>query len=397
MALIVKKFGGTSVGTIARINAVADYLTKVTEKGDTCICVVSAMAGQTNALLQQAGELSSTPPKREVDMLLTVGERVSMALLSIALHHRQVSAISLTGSQCGILTDHTHGNARISKILGHRIREGIVRHRVVIVAGFQGMNPETKDITTLGRGGTDLTAVAVAQALQADQCDIYTDVDGIFTADPRYVTTARRLNKVSWTTVIEMAWAGAKVVHPRAAHLAFKYNIPVTIKNSFNLDDQGTLMTDVPMESPIVEAITERNDRLYVEAELNTSKSIVGELAEWLWQHGESSALCSQSQWQGKQVLKAVIAAHLLPDLKQWLTSRQVKVLHTTAVQVLTIVGQGFLQSPEILQQVLTLVDQVPVASDTTSHSISLCLSEPLSHEKISQLHDHLINERLHV
>jgi aspartate kinase len=394
MALVVKKFGGTSVGSIDRINAVADYLTRITADGDQCICVISAMAGHTNALLEQAKQLSPNPPKREVDMLLTVGERVSMALLSIALHARSVSAISLTGSQCGILTDQTHGNARISKILGDRIRDGLKRNRIVIVAGFQGMSLETKEITTLGRGGSDLTAVAVAQALAVDQCDIYTDVDGVYSADPRHVPSARRLKVVKTTTVIEMAWAGAKVVHPRAAHLAYKFKLPVTIKNSFNLEDKGTLMTVQPMEGPVVEAITVRGDRVYVEAELSQSKNIVGDLAEWLWSNGESVALCGQSQWQGKQTLRAVITQPLQKELTSWLKNQGAQVSQLTPVQVLTIVGQGFLQSPEILQQTLALVDQVPVSSDATNHAISLSLKAPLPPEKITAIHDQLITER---
>src|SRR5690606_30593967 len=195
--LIVHKYGGSSVKSIERIEAVADHIADRARAGDQLVVTISAMGAQTDELLQMAIQISASPPRRELDMLLTAGERISMALLSIALQKRGHHAVSLTGSQSGILTDETHGNARIHKILGDRIRQGIADNRVVIVAGFQGVSPKTREVTTLGRGGSDLSAVALAAALDAKEVHLYKDVEGVYSADPRIVPNARLLPKIN--------------------------------------------------------------------------------------------------------------------------------------------------------------------------------------------------------
>jgi aspartate kinase len=239
--LVVHKYGGTSVGTPERLAAVADRIQRVHKGGTPIVVVVSAMGDTTDDLLRLAHEVSPSPHSREVDMLLTAGERISMALLTMALRDRGVEAISLTGSQCGIVTDNNHRRARITKILGDRVRKGLTDGKVVIVAGFQGVSPE-KEITTLGRGGTDTTAVAIAAALGAGSCDIFTDVAGVYTADPRWVPEARSHTRLPLDLAAELASSGAGVLHPRSVELALKYRMPVRVLSSFSgsAEENGT-------------------------------------------------------------------------------------------------------------------------------------------------------------
>lgn len=239
MGLVVQKYGGTSVATIERIKAVAEHVHATVRSGAQAVVVVSAMGQQTDELLDLALQISKNPPRRELDMLLTVGERISMSLLSIALHQRGVPSVSLTGSQSGILTDEVHGNARIQTVLGDRIKAGLSRQNVIIVAGFQGMSAQSKEITTLGRGGSDLTAVALAHALKADSCEIYKDVDGVFSADPRDVPSAKLIRNLSWDEMSDLCWGGSSVIHARALFLAQKFQIPIEVRSSFNLDRPG--------------------------------------------------------------------------------------------------------------------------------------------------------------
>lgn len=242
-ALIVQKYGGTSVGTPERIQAVADRVARVKGQGNSLVVVVSAMGDTTDELIDLAHKISKNPHPREMDMLLTVGERISMALLSMALADRGVPAVSLTGSQTGIITDGGHRRARIRRILGDRVRSALSEDKVVIVAGFQGVS-ETKEITTLGRGGSDTTAVALASALDAQVCEIYTDVDGVFSADPRLVPNARIWKKIPHDLMVEMATRGAGVLHPRSVELSKQYGVRLWVKNSLR-EAEGTEV--VPM------------------------------------------------------------------------------------------------------------------------------------------------------
>lgn len=256
MGLIVQKYGGTSVGNIDRIRHVADRVGKVRAGGDDVVVVVSAMAGETDRLLKLAQELSTKPSDREVDMLLSSGERVTSALLALALQEKGFNARAFTGRQVGILTDSTHTKARIEKISADRVREAIEQKVIPVIAGFQGIN-ERSDVTTLGRGGSDLTAVALAAALKADRCDIFTDVEGVFTADPRIVPNARRLERVSYEEMLEMASLGAKVLQARSVEFAAKFKVPVRVLSSFT-EGGGTLVTkeDRSMEQVVVSGVT---------------------------------------------------------------------------------------------------------------------------------------------
>jgi aspartate kinase len=256
MALIVQKYGGTSVGTIERIRRVADCVEKAHKDGQLVVVVLSAMSGETDRLLKLAHEVTSFPDDRELDMLLSTGERVTIALLAMELRGRGLHARSYTGRQVGIMTDSAHTKARITRVKADRIREALTKGTIPIVAGFQGINEES-DVTTLGRGGSDLTAVALAAALKADQCIIYTDVDGVYTSDPNIVPAAGRIDKISYEEMLEMASLGAKVLQSRSVEFAAKFNVPVEVNSSFK-EGKGTLVTreDAGMEDVAVSGVT---------------------------------------------------------------------------------------------------------------------------------------------
>ncbi len=272
MALIVQKFGGTSVGSPERILAVADRIQKAHAEGHRLVVVVSAMGDTTDDLIELAHQISKNPPHREMDMLLTTGERISMALLSMALAEKKVPAMSLTGSQSGIITTHSHRRARIRRILGDRVRSALAEGKVAIVAGFQGVS-ETKEITTLGRGGSDTTAVALACALKADACEIYTDVDGVYSADPRQVPHARFWSKLPYDLMIELAERGAGVLHPRSVELAKRFGINVVVKNSRN-EKEGTTIMDAAMEDFQVAGVTAHTGKATIKINLMRSTVI---------------------------------------------------------------------------------------------------------------------------
>jgi len=242
MPLMVHKYGGTSVGSVDRIKAVAERIARVHRAGDRIVAVVSAMGDTTDDLLKLASAINPHPEQRELDQLLATGEEQAMALVAMALHAIGVPAVSLTGPQAGIRTTGPYGRAKIADIAPARIHESLDAGQVVIVAGFQGLNEED-DVTTLGRGGSDTTAVALAAALKADRCVIYTDVDGIFTADPRVVPNARKLDLISYDDMLELAWRGAKM-QPRSIEIAKMYGVPVEVASSF-ADKPGTLIAEV--------------------------------------------------------------------------------------------------------------------------------------------------------
>ena len=261
MSLIVHKYGGTSVGTVERIKAVAEKIAAKHRSGDKIVVAVSAMSGETNRLIGLANAIHDEPNLREMDVLVSTGEQVTIALLCIALEATGVSARSYTGSQVRILTDEAHGKARIKEIDSHRIHSDLDAGRVVVVAGFQGAD-DAGNITTLGRGGSDTTAVALAAALKADECQIYTDVDGVYTTDPRVVPDARRLDKITFEEMLEMASQGSKILQIRSVEFAGKYNVPLRVMSSFE-DGPGTLISledEDQMEKPVVSGIAFNRD-----------------------------------------------------------------------------------------------------------------------------------------
>ncbi|HHX34920.1 MAG TPA: aspartate kinase [Gammaproteobacteria bacterium] len=262
MALIVQKFGGTSVGSPERIEQVAQKVAKFRAAGDDVVVVVSAMSGETNRLLALAKQISAKPTLREMDVMIATGEQVTIALLAMALNKIGVPAVSFTGAQVPIVTDSEHGKARILSIDESKVREQLNAGKVVVVAGFQGVD-EQGNITTLGRGGSDTTAVALAAALKADECHIYTDVDGVYTTDPRVVPRAQRLDRITFEEMLEMASLGSKILQLRSVEFAGKYNVPLRVLHSFQ-EGPGTLITtddnEDSMEQPIISGIAFNRD-----------------------------------------------------------------------------------------------------------------------------------------
>jgi aspartate kinase len=255
MGLVVQKYGGSSVSDAERIKRVAERIVETKKDGHDVCVVVSAMGDTTDNLLDLAQQVSPLPPGRELDMLLTAGERISMALLAMAIQSLGLSARSFTGSQAGVITDSSHGRARIIDVTPGRITEAIGKGHIAIVAGFQGVSQDTKDITTLGRGGSDTTAVALAAALGAEACEIYSDVDGVYSADPRIVPNARHQATVSYEEMLELAASGAKILHLRCVEYARRYNVPLIVRSSFSTNP-GTLITgDVPVEQAIISGV----------------------------------------------------------------------------------------------------------------------------------------------
>ena len=251
MALIVQKYGGSSVADAASVRRVAERIVGTKRAGNDVVVVVSAMGDSTDELLDLAQQVSKNPPGRELDMLLTAGERISMAVLAMAIHDRGEEGRSFTGSQAGLITDGAHGSARIVDVTPGRIHSALSDGAIPIVAGFQGVSFDSKDITTLGRGGSDTTAVAIAAALGADVCEIYTDVDGVFSADPRVVPCARQVPRISYEEMLDLAAAGAKVLHLRCVEYARRANLPIHVRSSFS-DKQGTWVLDPNEPLPAV-------------------------------------------------------------------------------------------------------------------------------------------------
>ncbi|MCU1572049.1 MAG: aspartate kinase [Micrococcaceae bacterium] len=265
MSLIVQKYGGSSVADAAGIKRVARRVVDTQNAGNEVVVVVSAMGDTTDELLDLAAEVADQPPARELDMLMTAGERISMALLAMAIHNLDAVAQSFTGSQAGMITDGIHGKARIIDVDPHRVRTALDKGNIAIVAGFQGMSRQTNEITTMGRGGSDTTAVALAAALDADVCEIYTDVDGVYTADPRVVPSAQKIDRISSEEMLEMAASGAKILHLRCVEYARRFGLPIHVRSSFS-DLEGTWVLPSPgdkikisegvaLEQPIISGV----------------------------------------------------------------------------------------------------------------------------------------------
>ncbi len=398
--LVVHKYGGSSVGTLEKIRHVASHIQRTVAEGTKVLVVVSAMGSYTDELLALAYQLSSSPAKRELDMLLTTGERISTSLLSIALQTLGVASISLTGSQSGILTDGNHGNARIQEVRSDRVSDALRSFPVVIVAGFQGVCPRTKDITSLGRGGSDLTGVALAVAHQASSCEIYSDVPGVMSADPRLVPEAHLLAKVSWQEMVDLAWAGAQVLHHRAAFLAQKNQLCLEIRSSYHPEIRGTLIGGfAPMERPYVSALTYKKNQsqliftIQVTQGLGFSPLLVA--LEKLWGNQESPLLVQQS-WQGENtyqmrvICESSLAAQLIAEFEEACRENSAKM---SACQergdlgALAVVGHGFRQSQELVALVHQQVGGELYYSDMQDHLLTLLVQGEQAEECLRKLH----------
>ncbi|ARK31655.1 aspartate kinase [Halalkalibacter krulwichiae] len=354
MARIVQKYGGTSVGSVERIKHVASRIQKAQVEGNELVVVVSAMGKSTDGLVRLAGEITASPSKREMDMLLTTGEQVTISLLTMALHELGLEATSLTGWQAGMETEASHGNARISHINTDRIEEELSKGKVVIVAGFQGICGT--EITTLGRGGSDTTAVALAAALKAERCDIYTDVTGVFTTDPRYVKQARKLHSISYDEMLEMANLGAGVLHPRAVEFAKNYDVPLMVASSME-EVEGTMIEEeVTMEQNlIVRGIAFENDVTKVTVKglpnrLNTLSRLFSTLSE----HKVNVDIIIQNQYDADHVnISFSITQSSLKETLAILQEAQEELQFTDIyfeeeLAKVSIVGSGMVSNPGV-------------------------------------------------
>jgi aspartate kinase len=404
MSLVVLKFGGTSVGTPERIRSVAARIARAKASGDDLVVVVSAMGHTTDELLELASKVSAHPPGREIDMLLTAGERISMSLLSMALADQGVRALSFTGSQSGILTTSHHRRARITKILGDRIRKAIGEGCVAIVAGFQGMSAE-KEITTLGRGGSDTTAVALASALKADRCDIFTDVDGVYSADPRVVAGARRLARISHDHMVELALRGAAVLHPRSVELAQKYKVPLWVRNSLKSEaespaEEGTEIVEARnagMEETEVVGVTHDPSKALMVIELMRPAA-----ASAVWDAATAKGLAMLAPDFFEGTLRFFVDCDAIDEWQKACHTLSVDgflravEIHENLVPV-SIVGSRLTQDGKILARVFEILDQNGVSvtmGQATSLVISLAVPKAKAPEAVELLHRSLIEVR---
>ena len=400
-SLIVQKYGGTSVGTLERIEYVADRIVKVRKTGVDIVVVVSAMAGETDKLLKMARSLSKNPARREVDMLLSSGERISAALLALALQTRGIPAFSMTGRQIGLQTDSTHTRARITNIDTRRARKMLNENHVIVVAGFQGINEEG-DVTTLGRGGSDTSAVALAVALDARQCEIYTDVDGVYTTDPRMVPQAKRLDVVSYDEMLEMAGLGAKVLQTRCVEFAHKYKMPLIVKSSFKEkeENKGTLICeeDPKMEQPVVSGIMcDKNQAKITLKEVPDQPGIAANIFEPLATASISVDMIIQNvSEQGHTDLSFTVAREEL-DEAMVIMNKAAKKIHATQISSdakiakVSIVGAGMRSHSGVAAQIFKTLSahKINILMISTSEiKVSCIIEQKSSKAAVIALHD---------
>ncbi|MBT8193082.1 MAG: aspartate kinase [Acidimicrobiia bacterium] len=402
MSLIVQKYGGTSVADAERISNVARRVVETRQAGNDVVVVVSAMGQTTDDLIALATDVSSQPGGREMDMLLTAGERISMALLAMAIRDLGVEAASLTGSQAGILTDSVHGEAKITAIRGDRVREYLDDGRVVIVAGFQGVDPESRDVTTLGRGGSDATAVALAATLGADVCEIYTDVDGVFTADPRLVGTARKLDEVSYEDMLELAGAGAGVLMARSVEFARRFGIPVHVRSSFH-DGPGTWIKEEAMEQTVITGVAHDTSEAKVTVhgvpdQPGIAARLFGALAagdvnvDMIVQNVSTDGYTDISFTVPKEHMDSArgAAEKLVPDL----SARGVDV--DPAIAKVSLVGAGMRNHPGVAADMFKVLSEHAINISMISTSavrISCVIAADRCDEAVQSLHDYYLVE----
>ena len=399
MTLIVEKFGGTSVGSVERINAVADHLIKKHQSGEKLVVVVSAMSGETNRLIGLANQITDKPSDREMDVLVSTGEQVTIALLSMALQERGNNARSYTGGQVTIKTDNVHSRARILDIDGKKILDDLNQGRIVVVAGFQGIDA-LGNITTLGRGGSDTTAVAVAAAIKANECRIYTDVDGIYTTDPRVVPEARRLDSITAEEMLELASLGAKVLQTRSVEFAGKYKVPLRVLSSF-AEGEGTLITydneGSSVEAPLISGIAFQRD----EAKLTIrgipdhpgiAHQVLGPISQ---AHINVDVIIQNASAQGLTDLTFTVARidydhclEILQDLVKELGARDVKGDNTIAK--VSIVGVGMRSHTGVANTMFSTLAENDINIQMISTSeikVSVIIEESKMELAVQELH----------
>ncbi|WP_079509964.1 aspartate kinase [Mesobacillus jeotgali] len=398
MGLIVQKFGGTSVGSVERIRNAALRTAEELKNGNNVVVVVSAMGKTTDHLVDMANDISKTPSKREMDMLLTTGEQITIALYSMALSQSGIEAVSFTGWQAGIKTESVHGNARIIDIDTDRISKELKSGKVVIVAGFQGVTDDG-EITTLGRGGSDTTAVALAAALKADKCDIYTDVTGVFTTDPRFVKSARKLLSVSYDEMLELANLGAGVLHPRAVEFAKNYGLPIEVRSSME-KERGTIIEEEnEMEQNLIVRGVAFEDKITRVSVLGVSTSLKGlsTIFTTLAQNQINVDIIVQSRTEaGTANISFSIKSNDLPETLDVL-ERNKETLNYQAIESETglakvsIVGSGMVSNPGVAAKMFEVLEgngiQVKMVS-TSEIKVSTVVSEKQMVTAVESLHE---------
>jgi aspartate kinase len=388
MAIIVQKFGGSSVADAEKIRAVSEKVASRRARGDQLVVVVSAMGDTTDELLSLAKKVSDDPPRRELDMLLTAGERISMALLSMALGERGVPAISFTGSQSGIITDDAHANAQIVEVRPYRIQEELSRGKVVIVAGYQGVSTK-KEVTTLGRGGSDTTAVALAAALSAEACEIYSDVDGVFSADPRVVPQAKKLAEISYEEMQELAEAGARVLNAQAVEFAKKAGIVIHAKSTFR-PGNGTLVHEAPPKVRRMVGVASEEDLLLLR--LHGARPRLTEMLEFLDDRG---AAAKEITYDGS----AMVSSMLVPLMNVHGTSPLIREISKQfageaslleGIGAVSVVGAGINRDGSNLRRALNAIGRAGLDCEgvhTSSFRISMVVRRERVGDTVRCLH----------
>lgn len=395
MTLIVQKYGGTSVGTPERILAVARRIAETRAQGHRLVVVVSAMGQSTDELIELAHKVSKDPPHREMDMLLTAGERISMALLSMALSDLKIRALSFTGSQSGIITTSSHRRARIRRILGDRLRAALADDQVAIVAGFQGVS-DSKEITTLGRGGSDTTAVALAAALGAERCEIYTDVDGIYTADPRIVPHAKLWRSIPHAHMVELATRGAGVLHPRSVELAKQFKVPLRVLNSLKSSEGTTVTENKGMEEFAIAGITAAKDKCFIQVEL-TRPTVLGAL----WDTASKTHLSVVAPVFSDGKVQFFIDRDAQGEWKKLLDRLSIegfvkKFEFQSDLLPVSVVGDRFSQDGAALYQVIETLARSHISVTIGSASalaITVAVSRPHADDAVKALHHEFFEE----
>ena len=375
MALLVQKYGGTSVGTPDRIHSVADRIVRSRRAGTDLVIVVSAMGDTTDDLLDLANRVSDRSHPRELDMLLTAGERISMALLAMAVSDRGLEAVSFTGSQSGIVTDTSHTRAKIIEVKADRIREELKRGRVVIVAGFQGVSRD-REVTTLGRGGSDTTAVALAAALGAQECEIYTDVEGVYTADPRVVPDARKLAELSYDEMLELASLGAKVLHNRSVEIARRFRVPVHVRSSFGETEGSRIRKGDSMEQVVIRGIAHDPDVAKIALlGVPDRPGVAAEIFREIGGQGVNVRMIVQASGSsGKNDVTFAVGSHevrsvlpIVESVRQRLGARA--FVYDPDVAILSVVGEGLATSPGTAGEVFSALAEAGVNIEIISTS----------------------------
>jgi len=403
MTLLVQKYGGTSVGSPERIRNVAERIVQTRRGGADLVVVVSAMGDATDDLIGLARQVSTRSHPREMDMLLTAGERISMALVSMAVNDRGQEAVSFTGSQSGIVTDTSHTQAKILEVKADRIKEELKRGRVVIVAGFQGVSKD-REVTTLGRGGSDTTAVALAAALGASECEIYTDVDGVYTADPRIVEGARKITRLSYDEMLELASLGAKVLHNRSVDIARRFGVPIHVRSSFNWNEGSRVVRGSSMEQVVIRGIAHDKDVAKVAlVQVPDRPGIASEIFQAVGGQGVNVRMIVQASGQdGKNDVTFTVGSHdvntvlpLLEEVRKKIGARA--FLYDPDVAMLSVVGEGLATSPGTAGRVFQALAQAGVNIDlisTSSITITCVVREADAERAVRSLHEALELER---